>query len=434
MEFRGFNDWVPIFRGGKQTDSKGNEHDGNALIDKALATFNPAYHEPPAVIGHPKEDAPAYGWVSELKKIGDTLHAKFRQVAPGFEQAVKDGLFKKRSAAFYPDGRLRHVGFLGAMPPAVKGLADVKFKEGEEYIEFASSSAEHAAQEARAKKYSIGIKDGGNVTKPGEWKDVPDDEFLDPVNYRYPCPDADQTRAAASYWGQRKNQEEYTQDERSVMTGRLDTFRKKFGIGQSRKEDTKMTFKELKEKLVAVFTKAIQDLPEDGTIQASAGKTFSEADVEAAKKQAAEDAAKKEREKVAAEFAEKERTARQEARKKEISAWCEAMVKEGRLTPALVKFGVPEMLNFLASSEEVIEFGETKEKALLFDRFKALFEKEIPKLITFGEVATRDRDTGGGNKRDAAIAAFMEKNKDASYKEAVLSVSKDNPELFKEEE
>lgn len=344
MKFKGFNDWVEIFRGGKQTDSKGQEHDGDTLIDKALTTFDPMYHEPPAVIGHPKEDAPAYGWVSALKKTGDTLYARFKQVVPEFEQAVKDGLFKKRSAAFYPDGRLRHVGFLGAMPPAVKGLADVKFKEGEEYIEFS--------------------------------------------------------------------------------------------IGQSRKEDTKMTFKELKEKLVAVFTKAIQDLPEDGSIQAPSGKTFSEADLETARKQAADEAAKKERDRVTAEFAEKERTARQDARKKVISSWCEAMVKAGKMTPAMVKFGIPEMLNFLASSEDMIEFGETKEKATAFDRFRALFETEIPKLITFGEIATRDKDAGGqgtaGAKMDKLIGEKMKANKEISYSTAFTEVQRENPDLAKE--
>jgi phage I-like protein len=77
-------------------------------------------------------------------------------------------------------------------------------------------------QEQRAKKYNIGIKEGGHVTKPSEWEGVEDDQFLDPVNYRYPCPDADQARAAASYWGQAKNQEQYTQGERSIINERLE--------------------------------------------------------------------------------------------------------------------------------------------------------------------------------------------------------------------
>jgi hypothetical protein len=42
---------------------------------------------------------------------------------------VKRGLFKKRSISLYPDLTLRHIGFLGAMPPAIKGLADIKFRE-----------------------------------------------------------------------------------------------------------------------------------------------------------------------------------------------------------------------------------------------------------------------------------------------------------------
>jgi len=92
------------------------------------------------------------------------------------------------------------------------------------------------AQERRSKKYGIGAKEGGHVSKPSEWEDVPDDAFLDPVNYRYPCPDADQTRAAASYWGREKNQAQYTPEERATIDARLDKFKKKFDIGEFRKE------------------------------------------------------------------------------------------------------------------------------------------------------------------------------------------------------
>ena len=131
IDFKGFDDFVPIFKGGKQTDSHGREHNGDALIDKAVAKFDPSHHEPPIVIGHPKQNSPAFGWVKDLKKVGKLLYAKFKDVVPEFENMVKKGLFKKRSASFYPDGELRHVGFLGAMPPAVKGLADIEFDEKE---------------------------------------------------------------------------------------------------------------------------------------------------------------------------------------------------------------------------------------------------------------------------------------------------------------
>ena len=95
------------------------------------------------------------------------------------------------------------------------------------------------AQLVRSEKYGLGVKEGGHVTKPGEWSQVPDDQFLDPVNYRYPCPDAGQTRAAASYWGREENQKPYTPKERSIVNERLDKFKQKFNIGEYRKE-TKM--------------------------------------------------------------------------------------------------------------------------------------------------------------------------------------------------
>ncbi len=132
---KGFGDWIEIFKGGPQTDSTGEKHDGDHMIDLAVSTFNAATHEPPLVAGHPKNDDPAFGWVSELKSEEQngikTLFMKAKNVVPEFEELVKAGRYKKRSAAFYPDGSLRHVGFLGAMPPAVKGLADLNFNEGD---------------------------------------------------------------------------------------------------------------------------------------------------------------------------------------------------------------------------------------------------------------------------------------------------------------
>lgn len=134
------NGWISIFKGGNQTDSRGRTHNGDEIIERALSSFNAGNHEPPVVIGHPVDNSPAFGWVKELKSdIQEgtrVLMAKFRQVVPEFAEMVKKGLYKKRSASFYPDGRLRHVGFLGAMPPAVKGLADIKFEEQTESVDF----------------------------------------------------------------------------------------------------------------------------------------------------------------------------------------------------------------------------------------------------------------------------------------------------------
>lgn len=139
-DFKGFGDWIEIFRGGKQTDSSGADHDGDELIENAVTTFDPAFHEPPLVVGHPADNAPAFGWVAGLKKeIRDgvqVLYARFKEVVPEFAALAESGIYKKRSASFYPDGRLRHVGFLGAAPPAVKGLADIAFGDTQDAATF----------------------------------------------------------------------------------------------------------------------------------------------------------------------------------------------------------------------------------------------------------------------------------------------------------
>lgn len=128
---------VEIFRTGTHTDSSGHTRTWTKSdLEKIVRSYDPKEHEAPVVIGHPQEDHPAYGWVERVKIVGDRLLADFNQVVDEFAQAVKDGLFKKRSIALYPDGSLRHVGFLGAMPPAVKGLKNVAFSKCDDIREY----------------------------------------------------------------------------------------------------------------------------------------------------------------------------------------------------------------------------------------------------------------------------------------------------------
>ncbi|SRR6266481_3130144 len=132
--------WVELFRAGDYADKGAYS---SADIDRMISNYDPAKHEAPVVIGHPEHNAPAYGWVESLKRSGPVLMGKLKQAQPEFEELVRKGLFKKRSISFYVTKNgpsLRHVGFLGAMPPEVKGLADVKlasFSSGEfQAIEF----------------------------------------------------------------------------------------------------------------------------------------------------------------------------------------------------------------------------------------------------------------------------------------------------------
>ncbi len=66
--FKGFDDWIEIFRGGKQIDGSGREHDGDALIDRAVKTFNAAAHEPPLVT-RTRGDEPVF-YCGANKKVG----------------------------------------------------------------------------------------------------------------------------------------------------------------------------------------------------------------------------------------------------------------------------------------------------------------------------------------------------------------------------
>lgn len=132
------NGWMEIFRAGKHTDRNGRE---KTWTDSDLANMAERYnvqkdHEAPLVIGHPAENAPAWGWVESLKAESGKLYARCSQVIPEFGEMVNSGMFKKRSISLYPDMLLRHVGFLGAQPPAVKGLKDFAFSGADECPEY----------------------------------------------------------------------------------------------------------------------------------------------------------------------------------------------------------------------------------------------------------------------------------------------------------
>lgn len=136
-----------IFRSGTHTATDGQtlEFSEAALAD-AARNYDPAVHEAPLVVGHPKDNAPAWGWVKNVEARGADLVAFADQIDPDFAEAVRLGRYKKVSASFYLPGSpanpkpgslyLRHVGFLGGQAPAVKGLPPVSFAEAEGVIEF----------------------------------------------------------------------------------------------------------------------------------------------------------------------------------------------------------------------------------------------------------------------------------------------------------
>lgn len=146
-----------IFYAGKHTSASGHALNfSESDLSRAAAVYDPAVHEAPIVVGHPKDNGPAYGWVSKLDFADGQLIAAPKDVDQDFAELVAKRRFPKRSASFYAPGSanhplkgtanhdtyyLRHVGFLGAQPPALKGLKEVAFTADDEgVVEFVESS------------------------------------------------------------------------------------------------------------------------------------------------------------------------------------------------------------------------------------------------------------------------------------------------------
>lgn len=142
-----------IFKPGRHTASSGQTLDFTEdMLRASVAAYDPKVSPAPIVVGHPKDNGPAFGWVGGLEFSDDgKIVAKPDQIDAEFSELVKAGRFRTRSASWYlPDSPhnpkpgtlyLRHVGFLGAQPPAVKGLKDVQFADKDEgVVEFADSS------------------------------------------------------------------------------------------------------------------------------------------------------------------------------------------------------------------------------------------------------------------------------------------------------
>lgn len=118
---------IHILKTGHYTDMYGRHYQfSESDLNDIMQTYDPTLHEAPIVVGHPRSDGPAYGWVGGVKRGSDGLSVEPRDVEPQFAELVKTRRYSKVSACLYgPDtpgnptpGKyyLRHVGFLGAQP------------------------------------------------------------------------------------------------------------------------------------------------------------------------------------------------------------------------------------------------------------------------------------------------------------------------------
>lgn len=320
-----------IFKSGTHTDMHGTKLP-YTLADLAAcaAAYDPAVHEAPMVIGHPKADAPAYGWVASLSTSGGDLLAEPTQVDPQFAELVDAGRYKKISASFYlPDSPsnpkpgtlyLRHVGFLGAQPPSIKGLRQVAFNEQEAgVVEFA---------------------DWGMMTSASLFSRLR--EF---IISKFGMEDADSVLPS---WQLDTLRDEAMREDQTVQAD--PAFNEPIPVNPtSPHEDATVT----KEKIEALQA-------ENARLKADAATRLA-ADTKL----------------------------RQETVHTSNVAFAEKLVTEGRLVPA-AKAVVVALLDEVSKGEQPVEFAEGEVKKPLASAFKELLGGTTP-VLDFGEHATKDR-------------------------------------------
>jgi hypothetical protein len=122
---------------------------------------------------------------------------------------------------------------------SIRELADA-------YTEAEEQDTAVKAQQARSKKYGIAVIDPpkGNRTKPGEYSDVPDSAFGDPVNYKWPA-DAEHARAALGYFNHSGAQSKggYSSGDWAKVGGRLATLISKHLTADYQYKDGKLVQK-----------------------------------------------------------------------------------------------------------------------------------------------------------------------------------------------
>lgn len=326
FNFKGFGDWIEIFTAGKQTDSQGNTREWTeADLDNIVTNYDPQKHEAPLVVGHPKDNTPAFGWIESIKRDGKTLLMKAKDVVPEFEEAVKKGMYKKRSVSFYADGTLRHVGFLGAVPPAVKGLKNIEFKEEETALTYEF-----------AENYRMSVI-GRIFQNLRDWIiETYDKETADKVINQW---DVDGIK-------------ERIEEPSPLQNGLFNEGNNNF------KSEEEMTIEQLQAR--------IKELEKQNSDFSEAGKTKDEQ---------------------IKQLQNELGSMKKAALAKELNEFCEGLIKEGKLVPAK-KDMVIKQLEIAAQSGAELNFSEdgTDKKVTALESLKTLL-KESPIVVDFSERA-----------------------------------------------
>lgn len=383
---------IEIFRAGKYPQGTITEDDLNTIV----ANFNPEYHDPPLVKDH-QEWGPAFGWAKELWKEGRSLWTKLRDIPGVVKDEIRQGDWRKISSAFYPDFEdkgmaLRHVSLLGACPPQVKGMRTWKDTHGRfiPFMEFEITEEDKEAQKARSEKYGISVVEGGNVIKPQAYSNVPDDQWADPVNYRYPCLNVQQIEASVEFWKMSDNNKMYSVKDRERIAKRLKEFK-------DSEEDMELTEAKIQE----LLKKNTEDLTKTFSDQLKTHKEDSTKQINELKEEN-----KKLKEQQTTRFSDADRAAKE----RRIDDMLNPLLKAGTITPAHIDAGLKKFL--MAQPEDAtIEFGEgeDKKKVPVLEFAIDLFGNKIKGAqVHFGEVgkhAAADAERAGFGTQFKVVAS-----------------------------
>jgi hypothetical protein len=126
---------VEVLRVGRFRDLHGREIAVDAALLGELAdSYDPSLYQAPVVIGHPQHNSPAFGLLAEPRASATGLTVALTDLDAAFVAAHRAKRYPQRSLSFWPAGHpdnplpdqgrayLRHLGFLGGVAPAVKGL------------------------------------------------------------------------------------------------------------------------------------------------------------------------------------------------------------------------------------------------------------------------------------------------------------------------
>ncbi len=127
---------IEVLKPGTYVDANGvNVEVTLSMMADMAAAYDPSVLDAPAVIGHPKMDAPAYGWLRNFRVDGEILLCDAEDVDVGFAEVLRKRRYKNKSLSFYrptspgnpKPGRCypKHLGLLGARAPAVTGLKPI---------------------------------------------------------------------------------------------------------------------------------------------------------------------------------------------------------------------------------------------------------------------------------------------------------------------